>query len=186
MKRALLAILLLGCSDDSSPASQPGVFGGSPPASNADVECTHPGAGAATTGGRCACTTQLAVSGEWSGKRTCREGASCLAPNSAETWRLSQSGTDVTAETDDLRFTGKLCGEFLVWTAAGSNPSRTECGQIRFSDATHFVRDSCYVASGSTCSTNFGRGCPTDKGQCTGTGAKKPDSAASIQKNICD
>ncbi|MBX3198337.1 MAG: hypothetical protein KF894_09425 [Labilithrix sp.] len=149
------------------------------------VECTHPGAGKALGDDRCECTTTRDVGGEWSAKRTCREGDDCPTRDKEERVVLTQDGTTVRIDRgDDYSATGRLCGDVLVWSGGAKTGFNPECGQLRFTDDGRYTSDSCFVSSGE-CVRSHGQGCPSLKGQCTGTGAKMPETAASIQKVIC-
>lgn len=201
MKRALAAVpfaivlssMAPACGGDDGTAapSSSGVFGGTPgPDTTKGVECTHPGAGASIGDDRCDCSTTRNVAGEWSGKRTCREGTTCPIRDEDDSFRITQDGIDVRGEigpagSPTYVFTGKICGDFIVWDGGPSSGEVKECGQIRFTDDTHYVKDSCYVSSGE-CRTSFGQGCPSQKGQCTATGAKKPEGAPAIVKDVCN
>lgn len=187
------SIAVVACSSEStdSPDGSPGVFGGTSSSSGsgtstAGVDCTHPGAGSKISGDRCECTTTHKVAGEWSAKRSCREGVGCPIADADETFTLTQTGTGNTdirgTAGSGFTFTGTLCGDFIVFD--GAKGGGTECGQLRLTDDTHFFLDSCIVASGE-CNRSFGSGCPSEKSQCTGTGAKKPEAAAAIVKDIC-
>jgi hypothetical protein len=199
MKRGLVGVLMGGlvaiwsCSEDSARSksnvvaadSGASLGGGGDSGSQAGVECTHPGAGKSIGGNLCECATTRNVTGEWSAKRTCREGDACPARNKVEQMVFTQNGTTVRADRgDSYSITGTLCGDVLVWSGGPKDGFNPECGQLRFTDDGHFVSDSCYVASGE-CLRTQGQGCPTQKGQCTGTGAKTPETATDIQKVIC-
>jgi len=195
MKRGLVGLVLLSviwaCGEDTTSApSSSGVFGGTSDAgSTAGVECTHPGAGRTIGGDRCECSSSRKIAGDWSAKRTCREGTSCPVKDEDESLRLTLTGDAVRGEigpagAPTFTFTGTLCGDFIVWTGARA-AGGTECGQLRLADDNHYFMDSCYVASGE-CRPNFGQGCPSEKGQCTGTGARKPEAAAAIVKDVCN
>jgi hypothetical protein len=194
MKRGNLGILLgiltsiWSCSSENSSSTSAGVAGSAGADSGAatTVECTHPGAGKPTGDGKCACATTLDIGGEWSAKRTCREGDVCPVRNKEETVIFSQNGTSIKANKGDAySLTGTLCNDVLVWTGGEKDGLNPECGLVRFTDATHYLIDSCYIASGE-CARTHAEGCPGQKGQCTGTGAKKPETSASIQKVICN
>ena len=197
MKRVLAGIVVASvlsavgaCGGDDAEDSPVGFGPKADAGSTEGVDCTHPGAGRTIAGDRCECSTTLAIAGQWNGKRTCREGTTCLAQGQDESFRISQTGIDVRGEigpsgSPTYTFTGKLCGDYLVWSGGPSSGENKECGQFRFSDDTHYVKDSCYVASGQ-CRADFGQGCPTEKGQCTATGAKSPETAPAIVKNVCD
>jgi hypothetical protein len=205
MKHALLAfgigalLIVCACKNDDTP-STPGAGTGdggdgtSSGAASTDaggggegVDCTHPGAGKPlATAGRCECTSTRNVAGEWSAMRTCREGDLCPTKNKEETIVVTQDGSTITATRGDAySVSGVLCGDVIVWSGGPKDGLNPECGQFRFSDDTHFLSDSCYVASGD-CARTFGQGCPGLKGQCTGTGVKKPEPAAPVQKVICN
>ena len=165
---------------DGGPASA-----GSGDAGLAGVDCSHPGAGKSIGDNRCECTTTHAVAGDWSAKRTCREGDACPTRDKEDPITITQDGTKVSAtRPDGYTLSGTLCGDVLVWTGGPKDGLNPEGGTIRFTDDGHYVSDSCYVASGQ-CAPTHGDGCPSEKGQCTGTGAKTPETAASIQKVIC-
>jgi hypothetical protein len=187
---ALAVAVVAACSSSSSSTEAgPGTFGGTSGSGGGGdgVECTHPGAGASLGNGVCECSTTLSIGGDWIASRTCREGTTCPLNAGDESLTLTQSGqggTDVTGQSSSYKLTGKLCGDTLVWTGGPTSASYFECGQIRFVDATHYVKDGCYVASG-TCTASFGQGCPSEKGQCTGVGAKAPGPASAIVKNLC-
>jgi hypothetical protein len=199
MKRAHLGVLVVvisfvwSCSSDKDTPTGPsssGTFVGQQDsgtaASSTGVDCTHPGAGKALGADQCECTTNHNVTGEWSANRTCREGDACPTKDKPETFVLTQNGTSIRAEKDsDYTLTGTICGDFIVWSGGPKDGLNPECGQLRLTDETHFVSDSCYAASGE-CKRTFGQGCPSLKGQCTGTGAKKPELAAAIKKIICN
>jgi hypothetical protein len=151
----------------------------------ADVDCTHPGAGKKLENGRCACTTTRNVAGDWSSIRTCREGDSCPTKDRGDNVKVTQNGTSVRLDRGDTySITGTLCGDVLLWSGGPKDGLNPECGQIRFSDDGHYTIDSCYVDAGE-CSRTHAQGCPSLKGQCTGTGARAPESAAPITKVIC-
>src|SRR5262249_30641825 len=135
---------------------------------------------------RCECTTAHNVAGEWSSKRTCREGDQCTAKDREERVVLTQDGTNVRVDRgDDYSASGKLCGDFLVWSGGPKDGLNPECGQLRFTDDAHYLADSCFVASGE-CVRSHADACPGEKGQCTGTGAKMPDTAPNVQKVLCN
>ena len=198
---ALVGVLasVWSCSSDPSspPTSTDGDAGrgsnaaGSDPDAGAgaggnDVECTHPGAGKPLGGDRCECTTTRNISGDWSAKRTCREGDACPTRNKEETVVITQNGTNVRLDRgDSYSVTGTLCGDLFVWSGGAKDGFNPECGQLRFPDDNHYTSDSCFVASGQ-CTRTHGAGCPTQKGQCTGTGSKLPEAAPNIQKVICN
>jgi hypothetical protein len=118
--------------------------------------------------------------------RTCREGDLCTTKNKEETLVITQTGSTVRADRGDTyALTGVLCGDVILWNGGPKDGLNPECGQLRFSDDDHYLSDSCYVASGD-CARTYGQGCPTLKGQCTGTGVKKPEPATPIQKVICN
>ena len=166
---------------DSGTQSSSGEDGGGA----ASVECTHPGAGKPLGGDRCACTTTRSVGGEWSAMRTCREGDVCPTKDKEESVVITQDGTNVRLDRgDSYSVTGTLCGDVLAWSGGPKDGFNPECGLLRFSDDDHYLSDSCFVASGQ-CARTHGEGCPAQKGQCTGTGAKKPATAAAIQKLLC-
>ena len=188
---AISLVWACGGDDDGAAPSSSGVFGGASDAGSTEgVDCTHPGAGRSIGGGRCECSTTRAVAGEWSGKRTCREGTTCPTKDADDSFRMTQSGVDVRGEigpagSPAYSFTGKLCGDFIVWSGGPSSGASVECGQLRFTDDDHYVKDSCYVASGE-CRASFGQGCPSQKGQCTATGARSPEPAPAIVKDVCN
>jgi hypothetical protein len=182
-----LAALVTACSSSSpSTPSSPGTFGGTSGSGGpgATVDCDHPGAGAPVGNGLCECSTTFSIAGDWVASRTCREGSTCPVNAGDESLTFTQNGTSVTAQSATYKITGNLCGDTIVWSGGPTSGSYFECGNIRFVDATHYVKDSCYVASG-TCTSSFGQGCPAEKGQCTGTGAKAPGPASPIVKNLC-
>jgi hypothetical protein len=149
------------------------------------VECTHPGAGEPIGNDRCACATTRNIGGEWSSMRTCREGDLCPTKDKAETLMFMQDGTSVRIDRGDAySATGTLCGDVLVFSGGPKDGLNPECGAIRFTDDAHFLTDSCYAWSGE-CKRTYSEGCPEQKGQCTGTGAKLPETAAAIQKVVC-
>lgn len=183
-----------GCSSDGekgSPVEVPDAGTPAPdPSRDADadtregVDCSHPGAGKALSGDRCECTTDRAVAGEWTTMRTCREGDLCPTKDKEETVVFTQDGTTVHADRGDAySLTGTLCGDVLVWNGGPKDGLNPECGRIRFLDDESYVSDSCYVASGE-CARSFDQGCPSAKGQCTGTGTRG-EAATPIQKVIC-
>lgn len=178
--------LVAACSSSSEPTpTSPGTFGGTSGSGSADgVDCSHPGAGASLGNGVCECSTTLSIAGDWVASRTCREVTTCHLNEGDESLTFTQNGTNVTAQSSSYKLSGKLCGDTLVWTGGPTSGAYFECGNVRFVDATHYVKDSCYVASGS-CKASFGAGCPSEKGQCTGTGAKAPGPAAPIVKDLC-
>lgn len=200
MKRSLVLVLLGGlfaigsCKADDPPSSSASTdadaqsstgTGGADDSKNKGVPCTHPGAGKSIGADRCDCSTTRSVAGEWTATRTCREGDLCPTKNKEEPIVFTQDGTTVRAERGDgYSLTGTLCGDVLVWSGGPKDGLNPECGLIRFSDDSHYMSDSCYVASGE-CARAFDQGCPSSKGQCTGTGAKAPDPATPIQKVIC-
>jgi hypothetical protein len=200
MKRAHFGVFVVvlslvwscGSDKETSGPSSSGSFGGGPQdsgttsASSNSVDCTHPGAGKALGADQCECTTTHVVAGEWSGFRTCREGDVCPTKDKAETLVITQNGTSISAQKDsDYLLTGTICGDYIVWSGGPKDGLNPECGQLRLLDETHYVSDSCYATSGE-CRRSFGQGCPSLKGQCTGTGAKKPETAASIKKVLCN
>jgi hypothetical protein len=203
MKHGLALVLVGGlalvwsCSDETTTAnsnnlasdggtSSGGGGGGGDSGGAAGVECTHPGAGKSLGGDRCECTTARNIAGEWSTKRTCREGDACTTRDREERVVLTQEGTKVRADRGDTySMSGTICGDFLVWNGGPKDGLNPECGQLKFTDDSHFLSDSCYVASGE-CARSHSQGCPAQKGQCTGTGAKMPDTAANIQKLLCN
>jgi hypothetical protein len=200
MKRGLVGLFVSGllvsvwaCNSDSTTESKSNVTAGdggaaatsSSEAGLAGVDCSHPGAGKSLGNNRCECTTTHNVAGDWSAKRTCREGDACPTRDKDEQLTITQDGTTVSAtRSDGYALKGTLCGDILVWTGGPKDGLNPECGELRFTDDGHYVTDSCYVASGQ-CAPTHSDGCPTEKGQCTGTGAKSPDAAPSIQKLIC-
>ncbi|MBX3204478.1 MAG: hypothetical protein KF764_05385 [Labilithrix sp.] len=201
MKLGLLTLLVgalasvWSCSSSSDPAPNSNNAGGDSGATAEGVstdsgapngvECTHPGAGKSLGADRCECATTRNVGGEWSAKRTCREGEECPTRNKEERLVLEQKGTSVRIDRgDDYSATGTLCGDVLVWSGGAKSGFNPECGQLRFTDDGRFTSDSCFVASGA-CVRNHSDGCASQKGQCTGTGAKMPEPAANIQKVIC-
>lgn len=181
-----------GSSSSSSPATgadaglEPeGDAGGGGGPSAEGVDCAHPGAGEPLGGDRCACATTRSIAGEWTAMRTCREGDLCPTRDKEEVIVFTQDGTSVRGErADGYALTGTLCGDALVWTGARKDGLNPECGTLRLTDDGRYVTDSCYVASGA-CTPSFNQGCGAQKGQCTGTGAKKPEAPASIQRVIC-
>jgi hypothetical protein len=182
-------LVVAACSSDPPAApSGPGTFGGgssSGGSSKPTVDCTHPGAGTKLANGLCECETTLDVNGDWAASRTCRELDKCPVNAGDESIHITQSGTEVTASSATYKITGTLCGDTIVFSGGPTTSGAyKECGQIRFTDASHYVKDGCYVASGS-CSITFASGCPSQKGQCTGIGAKKPAAAPAIVKDIC-
>jgi hypothetical protein len=201
MKHRLVGVLVGGlaavwaCSDDNTPSTPTNAAADSGATSESvvsdsggppGVECTHPGAGKSLGGDRCDCTTARNVAGEWSTKRTCREGDVCPTKNREERVVLTQDGTNVRADRgDSYSVSGKLCGDVLVWSGGPKDGLNPECGQLRFTDDSHYVSDSCFVASGE-CLRTHGQGCPSQKGQCTGLGAKLPETVADVQKVICN
>jgi hypothetical protein len=151
------------------------------------VACTHPGAGQpiATTG-LCDCFTSRKVQGEWNTLRTCREGNACPTKNQAQRIVLAQDGTTIIVHLDDTTAVeGKLCGNFLVWEGGPTDGASARCGVAKFDDDAHFTSDSCYVAGGE-CRASFDQGCPGEKGRCTGTGTRPPESAPPIQRVLCN
>ena len=184
--------LVVACSDtktDDTPGNTSSGGSGDPDSGAggaAGVACTHPGAGKAIAGtDRCECTTNRKVAGEWTTFRTCREGDACSTRDREESVTLTQNGTNITAERGPaFAFTGTLCGDVLIWSGGPKDGLNPECGTIRFSDDNRYTTDSCYVGSGE-CARTHSEGCKDQKGQCTGTGAKKPETAAPIQKLIC-
>lgn len=189
-----VATLVWSCSNDESSTTSAagaqhatGPDGAAAPANQNDVECTHPGAGKTLpTPGRCECTTARKIAGEWTTLRTCREGDSCPTKNKEDAIVFTQTGTSVRGDKGGTySITGTLCGDVLVWSGGPKDGLNPECGTIRFMDDAHYVTDSCYAESGQ-CSRTHGDGCPSQKGQCTGTGAKKPEAAAAIQKLVCN
>lgn len=203
MKRVLVGLLVSGlvavwsCSDEPTSSNKSNVStagdagaatssGGSGSDSGAaGVECNHPGAGPSIGGDRCACTTTRNVAGDWSTKRTCREGDVCPTKDKEDALVLTQDGTNIRAERDGYAITGMLCGDYLIWTGGPKDGLNPECGQIRFTDDGHYLSDSCFVASGE-CKRNTSEGCTAQKGQCTGTGSRAPETAAGIQKLLCN
>ena len=194
--------LVWSCSDDtaSTPNPPPGSgaqsaatdggvgasSGESDSGAAAGVECTHPGAGKPLGNDRCECTTSLSVAGEWTTKRTCREGDACPTKDKEELVAITQDGTNIQLDRgDSYSVKGTLCGTIAVWNGGPKDGFNPECGQLRFSDDAHFLSDSCFVASGE-CNRTHAQGCPSQKGQCTGTGVKMPDPPVNIQKVICN
>lgn len=80
---------------------------------------------------------------------------------------------------------GTLCGTIAIWSGGAKDNFNPECGTLRFSDDSRYLSDSCFVGSGE-CQRTHGQGCPSQKGQCTGTGVKKPNEPVNIQKLICN
>ncbi len=204
MKRSLAAgvplvvvSLIVACGDSSSPTTtnpdqvQPE---GTPPGgdgddatrgSGKDVDCSHPGAGKQLGNGRCECATTRNVAGDWSTTRTCREGDSCPTRDKVDNVVITQDGTHVKLDrAGTYAIEGQLCGDVLIWSGGPKDGLNPECGQLRFTDDTHYTIDSCYVESGE-CSRTHAQGCQGLKGQCTGTGARAPETAAKISKVIC-
>jgi hypothetical protein len=185
--------LTLSCSDkpsdpggSASSTTQSLPDAGPAPAGQQGVECTHPGAGKPIGGDRCECPTTRNVGGEWATSRTCREGETCPTKDKQDTLVITQTGTTVRADRGDTySITGTLCGDVFLWSGGPKDGLNPECGQTRFSDDNHYLTDSCFAASGE-CSRTYSQGCPSQKGQCTGTGAKKPEAAAAIKKVICN
>ncbi|HVH42621.1 MAG TPA: hypothetical protein VM925_09760 [Labilithrix sp.] len=191
-----ILLLSLGCSKDETSAAPTGTTdaGNVGDASSAEisadgglgVECTHPGAGKPLGNDRCECASTRNIAGEWTTLRTCREGDVCPTKNKEETVVITQDGTSVRIDRGDTySVSGKLCGDFVVWSGGPKDGLNPECGQLRLVDDSHYVTDSCFAASGE-CSRTHAQGCPSQKGQCTGTGSKKPDPPATIQKVICN
>ena len=150
------------------------------------VECSHPGAGKPIGGGRCECTTTRNIAGEWSSRRTCREGDLCTVQNKEDAIIVTQTGTTVRVDrADTYSISGVLCGDVVVWSGGPKDGLNPECGVLRLTDDAHFSSDSCFVAAGD-CARTFADGCPTLKGQCTGLAAKKPEAAPSVKKVICN
>ncbi len=150
-----------------------------------DVDCTHPGAGKKLENGRCACTTTRNIAGDWTSLRTCREGDSCPTKDRGDNVAITQNGTSVRLERGaTYSLEGTLCGDVLLWTGGPKDGLNPECGQLRFTDDAHYTIDSCYVEAGE-CVRSTSQGCPSLKGQCTGTGARVPETAAPITKVIC-
>lgn len=118
--------------------------------------------------------------------RTCREGELCTTQNKEETIVLTQEGSEVRLDRGDTYSAqGTLCGDFLVWSGGPKDGLNPECGQLRFLDDNNYLSDSCFVASGA-CVRTHAEGCPSLKGQCTGTGIRKPEPATPIRKVICN
>lgn len=199
MKRGLVGLFVGGlvaiwsCSEESSTSKAPvttadsgtGASGSDAGGGLLGVECAHPGAGRPIGNDRCECTTTRSIAGQWSVKRTCREGDACPSRNKEEQLVVTQDKTTVRADRGDAySITGTLCGDVLVWSGGPKDGLNPECGQMRFSDDGHLVSDSCFVASGE-CLRTHAQGCPDQKGQCTGTGAKTPETAPDVQKLIC-
>lgn len=193
--------LVWSCSDDTTSARSPnapaseaqgastedggGAAADSDSGAPAGVPCTHPGAGKPLGGDRCECTTTLNVAGEWTTKRTCREGDACPTKDKEELVVITQDGTSIQLDRgDSYTVKGTLCGTIAVWNGGPKDGFNPECGQLRFSDDAHYLSDSCFVGSGE-CQRTHAQSCPSQKGQCTGTGAKKPEAPVSIQKVIC-
>jgi hypothetical protein len=82
--------------------------------------------------------------------------------------------------------TATICGDYIVWEGGPKDDLLFECVQVRFTDDTHFVADSCYVEQGAECRRTFGQGCPSQKGHCTSTGAKELEAAPPIVKDVCN
>lgn len=200
MKRSLfgfvpvIVVLVAACSsnDSPSPSSSPDAVQpagaattGDAGGSTKDVECTHPGAGRKLENGRCACTTARKIAGDWSTVRTCREGDSCPTRDKGDNVVITQDGMNVRIDRGGTySISGTLCGDYLLWSGGPKDGLNPECGQMRFTDDTHYTIDSCYVEAGE-CSRTHASGCPSLKGQCTGTGARAPETAAQISKVIC-
>jgi len=192
--------LVWSCSDDTTPTPPPGAEaqsaaadgGGGATATGGDagaeagVECTHPGAGRPIGGDRCECTTSLNVAGEWTTRRTCREGDVCPTKDKEEAVVITQDGTSIQLDRgDSYSVEGTLCGTVAIWNGGPKDGFNPECGQLRFSDSDHFLSDSCFVGTGQ-CERTHAQGCPAQKGQCTGTGVKKPGAPVSVQKLLCN
>lgn len=189
--------LIVACGDSSSPTKpgpaqvQPEGNGDPAPGGDTevqaamDVDCAHPGAGKQLGNGRCECTTTRNIAGDWSTLRTCREGDSCPTRDKTDGVVVTQDGTHVKLErAGTYEIDGTLCGDVMIWTGGPKDGLNPECGTIRFTDDAHYTIDSCYVEAGE-CSRTHAQGCPALKGQCTGTGAKRPDDPAAISKVIC-
>jgi len=154
--------------------------------SAAGVDCAHPGAGKPLGNDRCECTTSLNVAGEWTTMRTCREGDVCPTKDKEEIVFITQDGTNIQLDRGESHSVkGTLCGTVAIWSGGSKDGFNPECGTIRFSDDAHYLTDSCFVGSGE-CQRTHAQGCPAQKGQCTGTGVKKPDAPANIRKVICN
>jgi hypothetical protein len=190
------------CSSDSSSSSSSSSSGSfnvpeGGPGNAAEVDCTHPGAGKTLSDGKCECPQTLdSLTGTWHGRYTCREGNACVDKDKEETFVFEQSGNQIHAYEGDKSaptfvFDGPVCGEYFTWTggptATAAGQAYVECGTVRFTDATHYVKDSCYTykSAGGNCTPDFGNGCPTSSGQCTNTGARDPNPAPAIAKSIC-
>jgi hypothetical protein len=186
----ITALSAVGCkSNDDSGSDEGTVAEGDASASasgaTADgVDCVHPGAGKKLETGKCECKSTHTLTGAWSMKRTCREDTACPARNVDEEMTFTQNGADVTGESSRLKITGVLCGDYLLWTGAAADGTNPECGQFKFTDDNHFLRDSCYVGNGE-CQRTYSTGCKDQKGQCVGTGARRPEGAPNIQKQLC-
>src|SRR4051812_31226341 len=107
MKRGLVGLFLSGlgavwsCSSDPTTQNKSNVTAGDSGAASGSsgdtglvgVDCTHPGAGKSIGNDRCECATTRSVAGDWSAKRTCREGDACPTRNKDEQMTVTQDGT---------------------------------------------------------------------------------------------
>ena len=164
-----------------------------------EVECTHPGAKQPPlANGMCDCTQSLVVlTGIWDGRYTCGENGACVDTNLGETFTFLQTGNKIVAtegpqDTPTFRFEGTVCQDWFTWTGGPTDGKYVECGTIHFTDANHYVKDSCYqyatdagADGGTACQPTFASGCAGQSGQCTNTGARQPEQAAAVTKVIC-
>lgn len=205
---AALAALVAACDDAASSNAPPatgeaGAFDGggggdSGPAPAAEeVDCSHPGAGAKKANGKCECPRSLTVlSGVWNGLYTCAESGVCVDNSVPEEWIFEQTGNKLHAQNGvggaapSFVWDGIVCGEYFQWSGGPTSGKYVECGTLRFTDANHYVKDSCYqyAADGGAppaCDPSFSTGCGTQSGICTNTGARSPEAAPPITKNVC-
>jgi hypothetical protein len=204
----LLAIplsVVAGCDNDPTSADSNtfdgGAFdaaageGGLPPPKYT-VDCLHPGAGRKLADGKCECVLSSTVfTGLWNGLYTCRENGTCVDRDVPEQFLFAQAGNVIHADDAiggapaDFVFDGIVCGEYFQWSGGPTSGKYKECGVLRFVDAKHYVKDSCYQyasdAGATNCEISFAGGCPGQSGMCTNSGARDPEPAPAITKNIC-
>lgn len=209
---AAIAAALAACDSDAS-SSAGGKYnpdGGSFESGAGDsgrprytVDCSHPGAGAKLPDGTCECEQSLTVlTGAWSGLYTCRQNeagggdagaGTCFERDLPESFVFAQTGNEIAAyegqaSAPTFVFEGVVCRDYFTWAGGPTDGKYTECGTLHFTDANHYVKDSCYLNAGAdagVCRPSFGASCPDQSGQCTNTGARSPATADAITKGIC-
>lgn len=196
---AIAGALMIACLKSSSDPPSSGspdaaTPDGGDPGATPTVECTHPGAGKKLADGKCECPQSLVnFTGIWNGFYTCGENGQCVDRNKKETFVFTQTGNKIHADdTDDgglatFVFDGILCGEYFVWSGGPTDKQYAECGVLRFTDANHYVKDSCYDYAGTrACAFEPDGGCAGHSGICTNTGAREPEEASAVAKVICN